>query len=99
MVSACVSSLGHPSTYEEARAAFEKFYWGSNGKPVNVRNEKLMVTPRQIEEWARRFELNLFTGRKRQGFSFTFERWQPPKHFRMSITMHDAKRKRHPEWF
>ena len=33
MVSAWVSSLGHPATYEEARAAFEKFYWGSDGKP------------------------------------------------------------------
>src|SRR6266851_3107883 len=69
MVSAWVSSLGHPTSYEEARAAFEKFYWGSDGKPGNVRNEKLMVTPKQIERWAQRFELNLFTGRTRQEFS------------------------------
>jgi len=97
MVSAWVTSLGHPATYGEARAAFEKFYWGSDGKPGNVRNEKLIVTPRQIERLARRFELNLFTGRTRQEFSFTFERWPATKHFRSVITMDDAKRKPHPE--
>jgi HAD superfamily hydrolase (TIGR01548 family) len=97
MVSAWVSSLGHLTSYEEARSAFEKFYWGSRGKPGNVRNEKLIVAPRQIEEWARRFELNLFTGRTRQEFSFTFECWPATKHFRTIITMDDAKRKPHPE--
>jgi HAD superfamily hydrolase (TIGR01548 family) len=97
MVSAWASSLGHPATYGEARAAFEKFYWGSDGKPGNVRNEKLMVRPPQIEKWAKSFELNLFTGRTRQEFSFTFEKWPAAKHFRTIITMDDAKRKPHPE--
>src|SRR5438094_710315 len=97
MVAAWVSSLGHPISYEEARAAFEKFYWGSDGNPGNVRNEKLMVTPRQIEKWARAYELNLFTGRTRQEFSFTFDRWPATKYFRRIITMNDAKRKPHPE--
>jgi len=97
MVSAWVTSLGHPATYEEARAAFEKFYWGSNGKPGNVRNEKLLVTPRQIEKWAQRFELNLFTGRTRKEFSYTFERWPATKYFRTIVTMDDAKKKPHPE--
>jgi HAD superfamily hydrolase (TIGR01548 family) len=97
MVSAWVSSLGHPTSYEEARAAFERFYWGSDGKPGNVRNEKLMVTPRQLEKWAQSFELNLFTGRTRQEFSFTFERWPATKYFRTIVTMDDAKKKPHPE--
>jgi HAD superfamily hydrolase (TIGR01548 family) len=97
MVSAWVTSLGHPATYEEARAAFERFYWGSNGKPGNVRNEKLLVTPRQIEKWAQRFELNLFTGRTRQEFSYSFERWPATKYFRTIVTMDDAKKKPHPE--
>ena len=97
MVSAWVSSLGHPTTYEQARATFEKFYWGTDGKPGNVRNEKIIVTPKQIERWARRYELNLFTGRTRQEFAFTFERWPATKHFRKVITMDDAKKKPHPE--
>src|SRR5260370_42084865 len=97
MVSAWVSSLGHPTSYDEARAAFERFYWGSDGKPGNVRNEKLMVTPRQIEKWARSFELNLFTGRTRQEFSVTFERWPATKYLRTIVTMDDAKKKPHPE--
>jgi len=97
MVSAWVSSLGCPTNYEEARIAFERFYWGSDGKPGNVRNEKLVVTPKQIERWAERFELNLFTGRTRQEFSYTFKRWPAAKHFRTVITMDDAKRKPDPE--
>jgi len=97
MVAAWVSALGKPIDYNEARAAFEKFYWGSDGKPGNVRNEKILVTPKQIEKWAGRFELNLFTGRTRQEFSFTFERWPATKNFRTIITMDDAKRKPHPE--
>ena len=97
MVAAWVSSLGHPTSYEQARAAFEKFYWGSDGKRGNVCNEKLLVTPRQIKKWARGYELNLFTGRTRQEFSFTFDGWPGTKYFRTIITMDDAKRKPHPE--
>jgi len=93
-----VSSLGRPTTYLEARAAFEKFYWGTNGKLGNVRNEKFVITPRQVERWASRFELNLFTGRTRQEFSFTFDRWPYASHFRTVVTMDDVKNgKPHPE--
>ncbi len=98
LVSAWVTSLGHPVSYEEARKAFERCYWGSDGKPGNVRNEKLIVTPRQIERWARRCELDLFTGRTRQEFSFTFKRWPATKYFRTIITMDDVQNKKpHPE--
>jgi HAD superfamily hydrolase (TIGR01548 family) len=97
MVSAWVTALGKPISYEEARAAFERFYWGSDGKLGNVRNEKILVKPEQIERWAKRFELNLFTGRTREEFSFTFERWPATNVFRNIITMDDARKKPHPE--
>lgn len=94
MVSAWATAVGQPTTYDEARAAFQPFYWGTNGKPGNVRKEKLLVTPGQIERWARRFEINLFTGRTRQEFSYTFDRWPAAAHFRAVITMDDVKRKK-----
>ena len=97
MVSAWVTSLGKPISYDEARLAFEKFYWGENGKPGNVRNEKILVSPQQIAKWAQHFELNLFTGRTRQEFSFTFDRWPATKYFRTVITMEDAPKKPDPE--
>ena len=97
MVAAWVTALGKPLSYDQARVAFEKFYWGSNGKPGNVRNEKILVTPRQIEKWAQQFELNLFTGRTRQEFSYTFDRWPATKCFRTIITMDDAPKKPRPE--
>jgi HAD superfamily phosphatase len=93
MVSAWVTALSKPISYEEARAAFQRFYWGENGKPGNVKREKLVITPEQIERWASRYELNLFTGRTRQEFSFTFQNWPATKYFRTVITMDDAKRK------
>jgi HAD superfamily phosphatase len=93
-----VTSLGRPTTYQEARATFERFYWGTNGKLGNVRNEKFLVTPHQVERWAKRFELNLFTGRTRQEFGYTFDRWPHVSHFRMIVTMDDVKQgKPHPE--
>jgi HAD superfamily hydrolase (TIGR01548 family) len=93
-----VTSLGRPTTYQEARAAFEKFYWGTNGKLGNVRNEKFLVTPGQVQRWAKRFELNLFTGRTRQEFAFTFDRWPQAAHFRTVVTMDDVARgKPNPE--
>ena len=98
MVSNWATALGRPTTYEEARAVFQQFYWGKNGKAGNVRKEKLIVTARQIERWARRFELNLFTGRTRQEFSYTFDRWPATRRFRTVITMDDVKRKKpHPD--
>jgi len=98
MTAAWVTSLGRPTTYEEARAAFEKFYWGTQGKPGNVRNEKFLITPAEIARLARRFELNLFTGRNRREYSFSFDRWPCVSHLRSVVTMDDVKNvKPHPE--
>lgn len=98
MVSRWATALGRPTSYEEARDAFQQFYWDFNGRPGNVRREKLLVTPRQIEAWARRFELDLFTGRTRREFAYTFERWEAASHFRSVVTMDDVKRKKpHPD--
>jgi HAD superfamily phosphatase len=97
MVARWATALGRPTSYEEARDAFQKFYWGENGRPGNVRREKLVVAPRLIERWARRFELNLFTGRTRQEFAYTFDRWPAARHFRTVVTMDDAPKKPHPD--
>lgn len=94
MVSNWATALGRPTSYEEAREAFQQFYWGKNGRPGNVRKEKLLVSARQLESWARRFELDLFTGRTRREFSHTFDRWPGTKHFRAIVTMDDVKRKK-----
>ncbi len=93
-----VTSLGTPVTYEQAKAAFNNFYWGTKENPGNIRNEKLIITPKQITSWASRYELNLFTGRNRREFSFTFDHWPAAQHFRTVITMDDVSRiKPHPE--
>jgi len=98
MVARWATALGRRTSYEEAREAFGLFYWGANGRPGNVSREKIIVTPAQIARWAARFELNLFTGRNRREFSFTFARWPATKHFRAVVTMDDVKKmKPHPE--
>lgn len=94
MVSNWATALGRPTSYEAAREAFQQFYWGKNRRPGNVRKEKLLVSARQIESWARRFELDLFTGRTRQEFSYTFDHWPGTKHFHTIVTMDDVKRKK-----
>jgi HAD superfamily phosphatase len=98
MVANWATALGRPTTFEQARAAFEQFYWGIKERPGNVMREKLIVTPKQIARWAARYELNLFTGRNRQEYAFTFEKWPATKHFRTVITVDDvAQKKPHPE--
>jgi HAD superfamily phosphatase len=97
MVSRWATAWGVPTTYEQARVAFQPFYWGRDGKPGNVAREKLLITAKCIARWARHRELNLFTGRTRQEFSSTFDRWPAARSFRTVITMDDAKKKPHPE--
>jgi HAD superfamily phosphatase len=98
MVARWATALGRRTTYKQARAAFSQFYWGTPDRPGNVLREKLIVTPAQITHWAARYELNLFTGRNRQEFTFTFQKWPATRHFRTVITMDDVKRmKPHPE--
>jgi HAD superfamily phosphatase len=94
MVSNWATALGRPTTYEEARDAFQRFYWDCDGRPGNVRREKMLVTPKQVERWARRFEVNLFTGRTRREFTYLFEPWAGTRHFRTVITMDDVARKK-----
>lgn len=97
MVSRWATALGFPATYEQARVAFQPFYWGRDGQPGNVAKEKLLITPKLIQRWAKRRELNLFTGRTRQEFSYTFDKWDAARSFRTVITMDDAKKKPNPE--
>jgi HAD superfamily phosphatase len=94
LVANWATAIGRPTSYEEARDAFQQFYWGKNGEPGNVRKEKFVVSPRQIEKWAGRFELNLFTGRTRKEFTYTFEKWPAARHFRAVVTMNDVPRKK-----
>jgi len=94
MISNWVTALGHTVSYDEARAAFQKYYWGTDARPGNVLKEKLLLTPKQLEKWASRFEINLFTGRTRKEYSYTFKNWAPAKHFRSVVTMDDVKRKK-----
>jgi HAD superfamily hydrolase (TIGR01548 family) len=94
MVSNWATAMGRPTTYEEARDAFQRFYWDCDGRPGNVRREKMLVTPKQVERWAGRFEVNLFTGRTRREFAYSFERWAGTRHFRTVITQDDVARKK-----
>jgi len=98
MVSSWMTALGMPMNYEQARDAFGKFYWGTPGRPGNVKNEKHIVSPAQIARWAKRYELNLFTGRTRQEFTYTFAEWPATRKFRMVVTMDDVEKiKPNPE--
>jgi len=97
LVSRWATALGVPTTYEQAREAFQPFYWGKDRQPGNVLKEKLLVTPRLIEKWAKRRELSLFPGRTRQEIKDTFGRWAGGECFRTVVTMDEAERKPDPE--
>src|SRR5260221_5195387 len=98
MVSQWATASGVPTTYEEARAAFQPFYWGSNGKPGNVAKEKWLVTPKLVEKSAKRRWLRLFSGRKPPGFSGSFSRLAPGQKFPQEVTHADTRWKTQPPW-
>ncbi len=57
-----VASLGKAVPYEEVKAQFQKFYWGTKSRPGNVAKERWLVTHKRLERWSERAELALFTG-------------------------------------
>ena len=66
--------------------------------PETWPKEKLLVTPRLIQKWARRRELNLFTGTHAAGIYLSpLSSWSASKSFRSVITMDDARKKPIPD--
>ncbi|HEX4643633.1 MAG TPA: HAD-IA family hydrolase [Candidatus Acidoferrales bacterium] len=93
-----IASLGPAVPYEEVKAQFQKFYWGTKSKPGNVARERWLVTHKQLERWSRRAELALFTGRTRKELRHTLEGTVAKGIFRRCITIDDVtKGKPSPE--
>jgi HAD superfamily hydrolase (TIGR01548 family) len=87
-----VASLGYDVPYEEVKAQFQKFYWGTKAMPGNVARERWLVTHAQLERWSRRAELALFTGRTRKELRHTLEGTVAHGIFRRAITIDDVKK-------
>lgn len=87
-----VASLGSAVPYEEVKAQFQKFYWGTKAKPGNVARERWLITHARLERWSRRAELALFTGRTRRELRHTIEGTHASRIFRRAITMDDVKK-------
>ncbi|MGH9679091.1 MAG: HAD family hydrolase, partial [Candidatus Acidiferrales bacterium] len=87
-----VASLGKDVAYEEVKARFQKFYWGTKTRPGNVAKERWLVTHKRLERWSRRAELALFTGRTRRELSHTLEGTDASRIFRRAVTMDDVEK-------
>ncbi len=91
LTTAWIRELGVRVSYDDVKKQFMKFYWG-DGRPGNVTRERWLVGPNKLCQWARRYELSLFTGRTRQELSHTLKRSQAGKLFRHIVTMDDVDR-------
>jgi HAD superfamily phosphatase len=87
-----IASIGPAIPYEEVKARFQKFYWGTKTRPGNVSRERWLVTHKQLDRWSRRAELALFTGRTRRELSYTLKGTGANKIFRRVVTMDDVKK-------
>jgi HAD superfamily phosphatase len=93
-----IASLGREIPYEEVKAQFQKFYWGTKIRTGNVAREKWLVTHNRLARWSRRAELALFTGRTREELRHTLDGTHADSIFRRTVTMDDVKKgKPHPE--
>lgn len=86
-----IASLGGEAEYEEVKAQFQKFYWGTNGTRGNVWSERWLVRPARLARWAARAELALFTGRTRKELQHTLKHFGVEKFFPRMVTMNDVK--------
>ena len=86
-----IASLGRAVPYEEVKARFQKYYWGTNGRAGNVARERWLVTRKRLERWSKRAELALFTGRTRQELRYTLQGTGVDSVFRRSVTMDDVE--------
>ena len=87
-----IASLGKPIPYAKVKARFQKFYWGTKAQPGNVSREKWLVTHSRLEQWSRRADLALFTGRTRRELRYTLEGTHANNIFRRAVTMNDVKK-------
>jgi len=87
-----IASLGKAVPYEEVKAQFQQFYWGTKARPGNVAKEKWLVTHKRLERWARRAKLALFTGRTRRELNYTLNGTGANKIFSRAVTMDDVKK-------
>jgi HAD superfamily hydrolase (TIGR01548 family) len=87
-----IASLGHKVPFAEVKARFQKFYWGTKGRPGNVSREKWLVTHSRLERWSRRADLALFTGRTRRELRHTLKGSPVNGLFRRAVTMDDVKK-------
>jgi HAD superfamily phosphatase len=93
-----IASLGPAVPYQEVKAQFQKFYWGTKSKPGNVARERWLVPHKQLERWSQHAELAIFTGRTHRELRHTLVDTHADKIFRRAITMDDVKKgKPHPE--
>ncbi len=87
-----IASLGPAVPYEEVKAQFQKFYWGTKSRPGNVARERWLVTHARLERWSKRGELGLFTGRTRRELNYTLKGTAADGIFRRVVTMDDVKK-------
>ena len=87
-----IASLGDAVPYEEVKARFQKFYWGTKARPGNVARERWLVTHKQLGRWSERAELALFTGRTHRELNYTLNGTVARKIFRRVVTMDDVKK-------
>jgi len=96
MVSQWATASGVPTTYEEAREAFQPFYWGSNGKPGNVAKEKWLVTPKLVKV-GEAAGVELLRGERGRNLRIRSSGGPPRNISTRWLTMDDARKKPHPD--
>jgi len=87
-----IASLRDAVPYAEVKKRFEKFYWGTKGRPGNVLRERWLISHGHLERWSRRADLALFTGRTREELHHTLRGRKAHHLFRRVVTMDDVTR-------
>jgi len=94
---AWVQDLGRHFSYSDVKKQFETIYWGSGGGG-NVARERWLLSRKQLQGFAKRTELAIFTGRTCAELDHTLDRFDARRYFSKIITVENvSKPKPDPE--
>ncbi len=90
------ASRGVDVSLVDVTTTFEQIYQGAPGSPGLKATETLLVDPRLLESWAKRFRLGVVTARPRADAEEFLERFDAYQYFSTVVTREDAPSKPDP---
>lgn len=87
-----VNSLGAKHSYKKVKQKFLEIFWGTKGRPGNVRGERWLLSRAVLGRLKKRAELALFTGRVKRELNHTLDGLGLRGYFTKIVTVENVEK-------